>query len=70
MEAYEEVRDLGKGNFGITKLMRHKATGEMVAIKFVERGPKIDKNIEREILNLSQLRHPNIIGFKEVFLTP
>eukprot|EP01023_Acetabularia_acetabulum_P039816 TRINITY_DN383_c0_g1_i1.p1 TRINITY_DN383_c0_g1~~TRINITY_DN383_c0_g1_i1.p1 ORF type:complete len:336 (-),score=47.62 TRINITY_DN383_c0_g1_i1:352-1359(-) len=70
MEAYEEVRDLGKGNFGITKLMRHIATGEMVAIKLVERGAKIDKNIEREILNLSQLRHPNIIGFKEVFLTP
>jgi serine/threonine protein kinase len=31
---------------------------------------QIDKNVEREILVHSQLRHPNVIGFKRVFLTP
>jgi serine/threonine-protein kinase SRK2 len=30
---------------------------------------QIDKNVEREILVHSQLLHPNVIGFKRVFLT-
>jgi len=31
---------------------------------------QIDRNVEREIVNHRALNHPNIIGFKEVFLTP
>lgn len=45
-------------------------TGEMVAIKFIERGDAIDDNVEREIINHRCLRHPNIVMFKGVFLTP
>ncbi|KAG1660341.1 hypothetical protein FOA52_014394 [Chlamydomonas sp. UWO 241] len=41
-----------------------------VAVKFIERGVRVDKNVEREILNHRMLNHPNIISFKEVFLTP
>eukprot|EP01026_Neomeris_dumetosa_P036252 TRINITY_DN2921_c0_g1_i5.p1 TRINITY_DN2921_c0_g1~~TRINITY_DN2921_c0_g1_i5.p1 ORF type:complete len:336 (-),score=17.92 TRINITY_DN2921_c0_g1_i5:70-951(-) len=69
IEECEEIKELGKGNFGVTKLLRHKRTHELVAVKFVPRGSRIDKNIERELLNLNKLRHPNIIGFREVFLT-
>jgi len=61
---------LGSGNFGTARLSRNKKTKELVAIKFIERGSKIDKNVEREIINHRNLRHPNIIRFKEVFLTP
>lgn len=68
-DTYEYVRALGQGNFGVACLMRHKGTGDMVAVKFLERGPKIDKNVQREIVNHRLLRHPNIIGFREVFLT-
>ncbi|KXZ46115.1 hypothetical protein GPECTOR_47g393 [Gonium pectorale] len=60
MERYEPVRDLGSGNFGVAK----------VAIKFIERGERVDRNVEREICNHRMLNHPNIVGFKEVFLTP
>lgn len=42
--------------------------GEHVAVKFIERG-KVDRNVEREVLMHSTLRHPNVIGFKRVFLT-
>jgi len=50
--------------------MRCKRTGEEVAIKFIERGDKIDKNVEREIINHRQLSgHPNIVRFIEVFVT-
>lgn len=70
MERYQLVRDLGSGNFGVAKLMRDIMTGELVAIKFIERGERVDRNVEREICNHRLLNHPNIVGFKEVFLTP
>jgi serine/threonine-protein kinase SRK2 len=66
---YALLKDIGSGNFGVAKLMRYKPTGELVAVKFIERGDKIDKNVEREIVNHRTLLHPNIIKFREVFLT-
>ncbi|GLC36523.1 Serine/threonine-protein kinase sapk10 [Pleodorina starrii] len=70
MDRYEPVRDLGSGNFGVAKLMRNRVSDELVAIKFIERGERVDRNVEREICNHRMLNHPNIVGFKEVFLTP
>ncbi|EFJ48959.1 hypothetical protein VOLCADRAFT_59940 [Volvox carteri f. nagariensis] len=70
MDRYEPVRDLGSGNFGVAKLMRDLISEELVAIKFIERGERVDRNVEREICNHRMLNHPNIVGFKEVFLTP
>ncbi|OAY82870.1 Serine/threonine-protein kinase SAPK7 [Ananas comosus] len=65
MDRYEAVRDIGSGNFGVAKLMRNKETRELVAMKFIERGHRIDGNVFREIVNHRSLRHPNIIRFKE-----
>ncbi|KAI3825930.1 hypothetical protein L1987_07678 [Smallanthus sonchifolius] len=70
MERYEVVKEIGSGNFGVAKLVRDKGTKELFAVKFIERGQKIDEHVEREILNHRSLRHPNIIRFKEVLLTP
>ncbi|GAB2277658.1 Serine/threonine-protein kinase srk2a [Dionaea muscipula] len=70
MDKYEAVKELGAGNFGVAKLMRYIPSGDLVAIKFIERGPKIDENVAREIVNHRSLCHPNIIRFKEVVLTP
>lgn len=70
MEKYEVVKQLGAGNFGVARLLRNKQTKELVAMKFIERGHKIDENVAREIINHRSLRHPNIIRFKEVVLTP
>ncbi|XP_028758619.1 serine/threonine-protein kinase SRK2A-like isoform X1 [Neltuma alba] len=70
MEKYELVKDIGSGNFGVAKLMRNKETKEPVAMKYIERGHRIDANVAREIINHRSLCHPNIIRFKEVFLTP
>jgi hypothetical protein len=33
-----QVKDLGSGNFGLARLEREIATGELVAIKYIERG--------------------------------
>ncbi|MBA0631554.1 hypothetical protein Godav_000418 [Gossypium davidsonii] len=65
MEKYELVKDIGSGNFGVARLMRNKETKELVAMKYIDRGHKIDENVAREIINHRSLRHPNIIRFKE-----
>ncbi|KAK8706627.1 hypothetical protein V6N13_050182 [Hibiscus sabdariffa] len=65
-DRYELVKDIGSGNFGIARLMRDKQTDELVAVKYIERGDKIDENVQREIINHRSLRHPNIVRFKEV----
>lgn len=69
-DRYELVKDIGSGNFGVARLMRHKASQELVAVKFIERGEKIDANVQREIINHRSLRHPNIVRFREVMLSP
>ncbi|KAK4337819.1 hypothetical protein RND71_042306 [Anisodus tanguticus] len=70
MENYELVKDIGCGNFGVARLMSHKDTKELVAMKYIERGHKIDENVSREIINHKSLRHPNIIRFKEGGVNP
>ncbi|KAL6593718.1 hypothetical protein ACP70R_048619 [Stipagrostis hirtigluma subsp. patula] len=65
MERYEVIRDIGSGNFGVAKLVRDVRTKELFAVKFIERGQKIDEHVQREIMNHRSLKHPNIIRFKE-----
>ncbi|KAK8268228.1 hypothetical protein V6Z12_D11G052600 [Gossypium hirsutum] len=69
-DRYDFVKDIGSGNFGVARLMRDKITKDLVAVKYIERGDKIDENVRREIINHRSLRHPNIVRFKEVILTP
>ncbi|KAM0909328.1 hypothetical protein ACQ4PT_014898 [Festuca glaucescens] len=64
-EKYEPVRDIGSGNFGVARLMRNRSNGELVAVKLIERGHRIDENVYREIVNHRSLRHPNIVQFIE-----
>ncbi|KAK4262521.1 hypothetical protein QN277_028072 [Acacia crassicarpa] len=69
-ERYEPLKELGSGNFGVARLARDKITKELVAVKYIERGKQIDEKVQREIINHRSLRHPNIIKFREVLLTP
>ncbi|KAK7252709.1 hypothetical protein RIF29_36860 [Crotalaria pallida] len=70
MEKYQILKEIGSGNFAVTKLAKDSITQELVAIKYIPRGETIDRQVQREIINHRSLRHPNIIKFKEVFLTP
>uniref|UniRef100_A0A7S0WYC6 Protein kinase domain-containing protein n=1 Tax=Chlamydomonas leiostraca TaxID=1034604 RepID=A0A7S0WYC6_9CHLO len=67
---YERIQDLSSGSFGFVQLARNKQTGEQVAIKFIERGDRVNKYVEAEILNHRALRHPHVVEFKEAFITP
>jgi serine/threonine-protein kinase SRK2 len=66
---FEFVRELGRGSFGAVVLARNTRTGEQVAIKKMERA-HLQRYVESEILNHSQLRHPHVVQFREVFLSP
>jgi len=68
-QKYEKIKDLNSGTFGFVQLARDKTTGELIAVKFIERGEKVTKYVEREIINHCCLVHPHIVQFKEVFLT-
>jgi serine/threonine protein kinase len=60
-----------QGTFGFVDLALDAATGAHVAIKFLERGPGVNRSVLREILNHRLCAaHPHIVRFQEVFLTP
>ncbi|CAI0413115.1 unnamed protein product [Linum tenue] len=69
-ERYEPIKELGSGNFGVARLVKDRKTKELLAVKYIERGKTIDEHVQREIINHRSLRHPNIVRFKEVWLTP
>lgn len=41
MERYEILKDIGSGNFGVAKLVKDKRSGELYAVKYIERGQKV-----------------------------
>lgn len=41
MERYEILKDIGSGKFGVAKLVRDKWSGELYAVKYIERGQKV-----------------------------
>lgn len=41
MSLRAQIKDLNSGTFGFVQLAKEKATGEIIAIKFIERGEKV-----------------------------
>lgn len=67
---YELGRILGEGNFGKVKLARNTDSGQLFAVKIIEKNKIIDLNnadqIKREISTLKLLKHPNVVRLYEV----
>ncbi|KAK7281374.1 hypothetical protein RIF29_09316 [Crotalaria pallida] len=67
---YELGKTLGEGNFGKVKLAKDTDTGQLFALKILEKGKIIDLNntdqIKREIATLKVLKHPNVVRLYEV----
>ena len=70
LDAYKVLSHLGKGSFSVVSLAVDRETHERMAIKTYS---KIDEmadykfdNIYREINNLKELAHQNIIGLRHV----
>jgi len=69
---YDIGRTIGKGKFGTVKIATHVLTGDVVAVKIINKQ-KLDelglKMLQHEIKTLKTLSHPNIIQLYEVMET-
>ncbi|EYU21971.1 hypothetical protein ABFS82_01G032500 [Erythranthe guttata] len=73
-EKYEMGKLLGKGTFAKVYVARNLSTNEFVAIKVIKKDEVIKdermmEQIIREISVMRLVRHPNIVGLKEVMAT-
>ncbi|XP_066516019.1 serine/threonine-protein kinase SIK1-like [Hoplias malabaricus] len=69
---YEIIRTLGKGNFAVVKLARHKVTKTQVAIKIIDKTRLDSSDLEklnREVQIMKLLNHPHIIKLYQVMET-
>lgn len=76
---YEIISELGRGVHGKVKLARNLETGELVAIKIVQRYSKRrrlgkanipEDKVKKEIAILKKVQHPNIVRLIEVIDDP
>jgi len=73
MENYHVIELVGEGSFGKVYKARRKKSAQIVAIKFIVKHGKTEKdihNLRQEIEILRSLEHPNIIQMLDSFETP
>ena len=68
MERYEIVRDIGAGNFGVARLVRDKWTGELYAVKFIERGEKVTLHLLHLFYSFYFVDYLNCLPTQKVLL--
>ncbi|XP_055302048.1 serine/threonine-protein kinase SIK1 isoform X4 [Sitodiplosis mosellana] len=69
---YDIERTIGKGNFAVVKLARHRITKNEVAIKIIDKSQLDSGNLEkvyREVEIMKRLDHPHIIRLYQVMET-
>ncbi|XP_078508805.1 serine/threonine-protein kinase 36 isoform X2 [Lissotriton helveticus] len=72
MERYQVLEMVGEGSFGRVYKGRRKQSGQVVALKFIPKVGRLEKelkNLVREIDIMRGLRHPNIIRMLDSFET-
>lgn len=72
--SYELGKTLGTGTFGKVKLATHTPTGELVAIKILEKSKMLSEaeltRVTREINILKQVRHSHVAQLYQIIETP
>ncbi len=67
---YRHEKVLGKGAFGCVTLVRSVLTGELAAMKTIDRAklstPNLKKTVEQEIRSLKRLNHHGVVRLVEV----
>ncbi|OQV13360.1 Serine/threonine-protein kinase SIK2 [Hypsibius exemplaris] len=69
---YDISRTLGKGNYAVVKLAKHRITKTEVAIKIIDKSRLDEANLQkiyREVQIMKQLDHPHIIKLYQVMET-
>lgn len=70
---YDIERTIGKGNFAVVKLARHRITKNEVAIKIIDKSQLDHTNLQkvyREVEIMKKLKHPHIIKLYQVSKPP
>jgi serine/threonine protein kinase len=68
---YEQIKELGRGEYGKVSLVREKKNGRLWACKEIKVTAKNAKFVQREIDILEQLGgHPHILQLEEVYEIP
>ena len=70
MEKYGKLRQIGQGSFGQVFLVEEKTTRNkyvMKVVNTVRMTVEEQQKVMREVLLLSDLKHPNIVSYKESF---
>jgi serine/threonine protein kinase len=70
MDDYEFIKNIGSGMFGQVFLVKHKVEDKHYAMKkinFRDLSDKDRENLENEVQVLKDLRHPNIVTYKDSF---
>ncbi|XP_047249077.1 SNF related kinase b [Girardinichthys multiradiatus] len=70
---YQLGRTLGRGHFAVVKLGRHVNTGQLVAVKMIDKT-KLDvmatSHLLQEVRCMRLVQHPNVVCLYEVIDTP
>ncbi|XP_063696373.1 serine/threonine-protein kinase SIK2 isoform X2 [Culicoides brevitarsis] len=69
---YDIEKTIGKGNFAVVKLARHRVTKNEVAIKIIDKSQLDENNLQkvhREVDIMKRLDHPHIIKLYQVMET-
>jgi len=69
---YDIEETIGKGNFAVVKLARHRLTKSRVAIKIIDKSRLDETNLTkvyREVQIMKLLRHPNVLKLYQVMET-
>ncbi|KAK7891977.1 hypothetical protein WMY93_023940 [Mugilogobius chulae] len=70
---YHLGRTLGRGHFAVVKLARHVNTGQLVAVKIINKT-KLDvmatSHLLQEVRCMKRVQHPNVVRLYEVIDTP
>lgn len=69
---YDIERTIGKGNFAVVKLARHRITKNEVAIKIIDKSQLDHTNLQkvyREVEIMKKLKHPHIIKLYQVSMS-
>ncbi|GIQ84835.1 hypothetical protein KIPB_006406 [Kipferlia bialata] len=72
MERYSQIRSLGKGSFGAAILVRERSTGKHFVMKRINistLSAKERAEAHQEAGILAKLKHPNIVAYKESFVS-
>uniref|UniRef100_A0A8C6KZ28 Cell division control protein 2 homolog n=1 Tax=Nothobranchius furzeri TaxID=105023 RepID=A0A8C6KZ28_NOTFU len=71
MDDYVKIEKIGEGTYGVVYKGRHKATGQIVAMKKIrleseEEG--VPSTAVREVSLLQELKHPNVVRLLDVLM--